>query len=80
VKGKNVIETDWRTYTGSNKVLNEDIKVLGKSSFKFEILRICVKLSELKYQELKHQILYNCLEDINCYNEWIKITISKNQL
>jgi hypothetical protein len=37
-KRKPVKESNWKTYTGSCKPLNEDIKELGKSKFSFIIL------------------------------------------
>ena len=32
-------ESDWKTYTGSCRELNEDIEKYGKENFTFEILR-----------------------------------------
>ncbi len=36
-KGKKV-ESNWRTYTGSSKYLNEDIKKIGKKHFRFQVV------------------------------------------
>lgn len=54
-KRKRIKESNWRTYTGSCKPLNEDIKKHGKSNFTFEIFkqyrtRGCVVYYECNYQ------------------------------
>ncbi len=50
-----LVESDWRTYTGSCNTLNEDISKLGLDEFTFEILKICNSKWELAYQEAKLQ-------------------------
>ena len=49
-------ESDWKTYTGSNKNLNEDISNHGINNFKFYILKFCQSKWELAYEEIKLQI------------------------
>lgn len=80
IRQKVVKETNWRIYTGSNKELNNDINLIGKDKFNFEILELCSTLAELKYKEVEHQIKNDCLVSTNCYNDWIKITITRKQL
>lgn len=58
----------WKTYTGSSKDLNADIKRL-KSKPKFEILQWCGMLSELNYAEVHWQIHTNAIRDPKCYNK-----------
>lgn len=60
-----ISESDWLTYTGSSKELNDDIKLLGKDKFSFEILMFCTSKKSLSYNEVKYQILYKCLEEQN---------------
>lgn len=57
-KGKKTKEMAWRTYTSSSKKLNADIKELGKSKFKFEILYECETKGGLTYLEanLQHKL------------------------
>lgn len=60
-------ETNWREYTGSSLVLNQDIEKLGKENFKKEIIQWCFSKRELSYSEVKWQFYYNVLE-IDSYN------------
>ena len=54
--------TDWKTYMSSSKYIKEDIELLGKDNFKFEILTFHPNKSELNYAELWVQVRYNVLE------------------
>ena len=54
-------ESDWRTYTGSSKWLNEDIEKIGKEHFKFEIIAEYKNKRSLRYYELYYQMKYNVL-------------------
>lgn len=58
-----ISESDWLTYTGSSKELNDDIKLLGKDKFSFEILMFCTSKKQMTYNEIKYQILNGCLEN-----------------
>jgi len=53
-KKKRVRESPWRSYTGSCKPLNADIKELGKSNFTFEIFRLYKTRGGLSYFETYH--------------------------
>lgn len=64
-----VKESDWQSYFGSSKQLLEDVEILGESKFQREILKFTFSKKQLSYYELKYQMLYNVLEDKNCYNE-----------
>lgn len=50
-KRKKVRQNDWHKYTGSSTQLNKDIKKLGKSNFRFKILRQYPDKSSLRYGE-----------------------------
>ena len=54
-------ESNWIVYMGSSKLLLEDIKKLGKRSFKFEIISEFKNKRSLKYYELYYQMKYNVL-------------------
>jgi hypothetical protein len=54
-------ESDWKTYTGSSKWLNEDIKKIGKKHFKFEIIAEYKNRRSLRYYELYYQMKFNVL-------------------
>lgn len=59
-------ESDWKTYTGSNNVLNEDIeKGVGITKY---ILKIIMQEGTMKYEETKAILCTNALEDMKFYN------------
>ena len=66
-KKKVTSESDWKTYYGSNSVIKDDVKRLGKEVFKREILHLCTHKKQMTYQELRYQILEGCLESDNSY-------------
>ena len=70
-KRRSTKESDWRTYTGSCKQLNDDILQIGEVNFRFEILCWCPSKSLLNYEEIKQIILANALFDKNYYNEYV---------
>lgn len=67
-KKKVVKESDWKTYCGSESTLKEDIINYGDEYFHREILHICDSKKSLTYQEIRYQILNQCLESGNSYN------------
>ena len=76
VKGKKrrkVIRKDsnWKTYTGSSKVLNADIQKIGKDNFKFQILILGKTKGQVNYLEenIHHRYHVSIKEDY--YNDCI---------
>ena len=70
-------ESDWKSYTGSSKQLNEDI--LSGDRIQKTILKLCSSKSSLTYNELKYQLSMDCLElfhDDKCYNGIINVRLS----
>lgn len=61
-------QSDWKTYTGSSKELNEDIAKYGKENFSFIILEWCNSKFELGYKEIKLQLLNDVLLKECYYN------------
>lgn len=83
VKGKKkrvLIDSDWRTYFGSNKVLIEDVATLGESNFNRTILHLCKSKGECNYLEAKLQFEHGVLEREDYYNEWILCKIHKSHV
>lgn len=84
VKGKKkkiLIESDWRKYWGSNKVLLEDINQLGVENFTREILHLCPSKGECNYWEVYEILNTHALRQPNLYyNEWIAIKVSRSHL
>ena len=72
--------SDWQSYYGSNDVLKQDVKQLGESNFKREILHLCKKKGECGYLETKEQFTRNVLESDDYYNTWIMCRINKSHL
>jgi hypothetical protein len=70
-------ESDWKTYTGSSKELNEDIAKFGKENFNFTILEWCGSKWELGYKEIKHQLLKDVILSEGYYNGILNVRIGK---
>ena len=70
-------ESDWKTYTGSSKELNEDIKKYGKENFTFVILEWCSSKFELGYKEIKLQLHHDVLLKECFYNGIINCRLGK---
>jgi len=66
-------ETDWKDYWGSSKELLEDIKLLGKESFKREILCFLENKTDTSFYEMFYQMKMNVLFE-NSYNGHIANT------
>jgi hypothetical protein len=70
-------ESDWKTYTGSSKELNEDIKKFGKENFTFTILEWCNSKFELGYKEIKLQLQHDVILNENYYNGIINCRLGR---
>ena len=80
LKGKinrriSIKETDWKTYTGSSKELNEDIKKFGIENFSFEIIKFCENKSQMAYFEAKEQFDREVLIKEEYYNGIINLSL-----
>jgi hypothetical protein len=83
VKGKrkkHLVDSDWKTYWGSNKQLHLDLAELGEDKFAREVLRLCKTRGELNYYEARFQFDFRVLESADWYNEWITLKASKSHL
>lgn len=83
VKGKKkkfLVDSDWRTYWGSNKALLEDVANLGEGSFKRVILRLCTSKGECNYIEARYQFEMCVLESDMYYNDWIMLKVHRSHL
>jgi hypothetical protein len=84
IKGKRKrtkVESDWKTYYGSNKELQADVENLGKDLFKREILKLCKSKGEFGYYEAKYQFQHEVLEKPDLwYNSWIMCKIHRKHL
>jgi len=85
VKGKKnkkrvLIDSDWKTYYGSNKELAEDVVKYGEESFTREILKLCVTKGDCSYWEAKLQFENDVLISDQYYNSWIMCKIHKSHI
>ena len=64
-----MVESDWKTYTGSSPSLNEYIEKNGKKDFVFEIISFHSSKLLLSYYETKEIIDRNAIFDNTFYNE-----------
>lgn len=65
-KRRLIVESNWKSYTGSCIDLNIDIEK-GHTIVK-EIIHLCFTKKQMSYYELKFQIVENVLERDDCYN------------
>lgn len=70
-------ESDWKSYTGSSKDLNEDIVKYGKENFSFTILEWCGSKWELGYKEIKKQIELDVILSEKFYNGILNVRIGR---
>jgi hypothetical protein len=76
-KRHQIVETDWKSYTGSCNELNKDMESVGKEKFHFEILRFCSSKSEMAYYEAKMQFDRDVLLKEDYYNGIINLRVGK---
>ena len=75
-KKKTKVESPWKSYYGSNDILQADVKELGKESFKREILSIHISKSLVSYYEAKWQFQEDALlQPEKYYNSWIMVRV-----
>jgi hypothetical protein len=80
-KRRSRVESDWRTYYGSNDELKADVEKFGPDKFKREILRLCHTKGELSYMEAHYQFERQVLlKPDEFYNQWIKLTSNRSYL
>lgn len=68
----------WQEYTGTSNTLNSDIKSGNK--IKKEIVQLCYSKTELTYFEAKYIFCSGCMEDPDCYNDWVTARVFKKNL
>ena len=62
-KRKVTSESDWKRYYGSSDDLKQDIRSLGRDSFRREILSLHTTLGKVNYEETKQLFLHNVLTE-----------------
>jgi len=77
-KKKIKIQSNWKSYTGSNQSLNLDIQ--NQHQIKKNIIHICYSKSQCSYLEAQEQFIHNAIINNNYYNDWISVKITRNHL
>ena len=64
-KGKRRVtsESDWKKYYGSSEELKADVKSIGKSNFKREIISLHKTLGKVNYEETRQLFLHDVLTE-----------------
>ena len=74
-------ESNWKSYFGSNKLLQEDVERLGQDRFRREIIKLCKTRGTASYWEAKLQMQYEVLEKPDdFYNEWIMCKVHRSHI
>lgn len=71
------VKSDWESYYGSNKELQEEVERLGASNFHREILYLCYSKSECSYRETEEIFRRGALLTEDYYNSWVTCKIHK---
>lgn len=68
---RTLVESDWRSYYGSNATLKEEVAQYGGDIYNRTILRLCRSKGECSYYEAKEQFDRDVLLSDDYYNEFI---------
>lgn len=77
---KTRVESDWQSYWGSSKELQETVLNNGKDKYRRDILKLCVNKGECSYYEAKLQFEFDVLLRDDYYNEFIGCKIHSKHL
>lgn len=83
VKGKKKrikVESDWRTYYGSNQELQDHVALYGETKFERRILRMCKSKGEMSYYETKEIFAVDAILSESYYNAWVSCKIRGNHI
>ena len=74
------VESDWKTYFGSNKHLQEEVQIQGEEVYYKEILHLCKTKGECAYMETKEQFDREVLLSDKYYNGIINCRIGSKSV
>lgn len=85
VKGKTrrkkvISESDWKSYFGSNKLLQEDVERLGQDRFLREILRLCKTRGTASYWEAYEIMVNQAIISDEYYNESLQCRVHRSHV
>ncbi|ASY63621.1 Phage protein [Sinorhizobium sojae CCBAU 05684] len=79
-KRKQVTDSNWREYFGSNETLKALVEKHGSERFERTILRLCKTASEASYFEAKLQFEYDVLLSDDYHNDLIMVRLNRSHL
>ena len=79
-KKRKMVESDWKTYTGSNKILNEELETNIDTKLNKEILHLCTSLGWMSYKETLEILKRDAMQSDDYYNEWCSCKIHRKHL
>ena len=75
---RSLVESDWKVYVSSSNFIKDYVQKNGSENIKFEILLLVHGGKfELKYSEMKLQVMENCLFDKNSLNGIINVRLGR---
>jgi hypothetical protein len=72
--------SDWLDYWGSNKTLQEEVKLNGAEQYTREILHLCKTRSTCSYWESWEIFNRHALLSESFYNQWVSCKIRKDHV
>ena len=79
-KTRTRVESNWRSYFGSNQYVQELVERKGSKGFSREILKLCKTKGEMSYYEAKLQFENDVLLNDLYYNKIISCKIHQKHL
>lgn len=79
-KIKTEVESDWKTYFGSNTELQKDVEINGPENFDRQILRWCRTLGEMSYWETYEIFVRHAVALPEYYNTWVSVRVRSDHL
>lgn len=75
-----LVDSDWKSYYGSNAELLADVKEFGKHNFNREILHLCKTKGTCNYYEAYEQFSRHVLIREDYYNGWITVKVGRTHI
>lgn len=75
-----LVDSDWKTYFGSNAELLDDVKKYGEHNFHREILHLCKTKGTCNYYEAYEQFARHALLKDDYYNGWIAVKVGRTHI
>ena len=77
---KKLVESDWKSYYGSNKTLINIVNQYDNNSFSRSIIHIAYSKSHAAYLESKEIFLRDAILSDKFYNDWVAAKITRNHM